>query len=182
MQGSKTKLKFYKDKLSGHRDTIVNIYSPQGPKGGILVSVSRDGRLKVWDLIERGYIIKRILTKAAHAAEDIGQKVEFGPMDAIESALFSEKTIYCGYCDGAIYGWNMKEGTLIYNFEGHDDAVTGLAWLTPDRFVSCSYDQTIIFWDVLVAADYRRPESAPAFSSWTTKSTRCTSSRTSSTC
>ena len=155
MIGSKTKLKFYKDKLSGHRDTIVNIYSPQGPKGGILVSVSRDGRLKVWDLIERGYIVKRILMKAAHAAEDIGQKVEFGPMDMVESVLFSEKTVYCGYSDGSIYGWNMKEGTLIYNFEGHDDAVTGLIWLTPDRFVSCSFDQTIIFWDVLVVEDYQ---------------------------
>lgn len=150
MQSTKTKIKFYKDKLSGHRDSIVAIYSPQGPKGGILVSVSRDGRLKVWDLLKRDFILKRVLIKGNQAQEDTGQKVNITEMDMVESALFNERTVFCGYSDGSINAWNMKEGSLIYNFEGHDDIVSGLQWLTPDRFCSVSYDQTLIFWDSMV--------------------------------
>ncbi len=145
-----SKILLYKDRLTGHKDAIVGLHSPQGLKGGLLVSVSRDGRLKVWDLFEREFVLKRFLCRQDNAIEDTGQKVELGPLDMIESALFNEKSVFCGYSDGAIYAWNMKEGTLIYHFEGHDDKVSGMAWLTPDIFVSCSYDQTIIFWDALV--------------------------------
>ena len=43
-----------------------------------------------------------------------------------------------------------KEGNLVYYFEGHDDKVTGMEWLNPDRFCTTSFDQTLIFWDALV--------------------------------
>jgi WD40 repeat protein len=43
-----------------------------------------------------------------------------------------------------------KEGTLVYHFEGHDDKITGMEWLIPDRFCTSSFDQTVIFWDALV--------------------------------
>ena len=69
----------------------------------------------------------------------------------VESVLFSERTVFCGYTDGSIFAWNIMEGKLLFHFEGHDDKVSGLAWITPDKFVSCSYDQTIVFWDALVS-------------------------------
>ena len=49
----------YKEKMRAHKDAIVGIYSPQGPKGGLLVSVSRDGGLIVSDLFERKLLLKR---------------------------------------------------------------------------------------------------------------------------
>lgn len=103
-----TKVLLYKDKLTGHKESIVNVYSPQGPKGGILVSVSRDGRLKVWNLFERDFILKRVLLKNMKATEDVGQKIEVSPMDMIDSCLFTDKTVFCGYADGTICAWNMK--------------------------------------------------------------------------
>lgn len=145
-----SKILLYKDRLTGHKDAIVGLHSPQGAKGGLLVSVSRDGRLKVWDLFEREFVLKRFLNRRENAVEDTGQKVELGALDMIESALFNDKSVFCGYSDGSICAWNMKEGTLIYNFEGHDDKVSGMVWLTPDIFVSSSFDQSLIFWDALV--------------------------------
>ena len=44
----------------------------------------------------------------------------------------------------------MKEGTLVYDLQGHLDKVTGLVWTTPDRFISSSFDQSLIYWDLLV--------------------------------
>lgn len=105
-----TKVLLYKDKLTGHKESIVGVYSPQGPKGGILVSVSRDGRLKVWNLFERDFILKRVLLKNMKATEDVGQKIDVAPMDMIDACLFSEKTVFCGYADGTICAWNMKVG------------------------------------------------------------------------
>ena len=147
-----SKILLYKDKLTGHKESIVGVYSPQGDKGGILVSVSRDGRLKVWNLLERDFILKRILQKNKNSIEDIGQKQEVltsGIMDSIESCLFNDKTVICGYMDGIINAWNMKEGALVYRFEGHDDKISGLLWITADRILSSSFDSTLIFWDTL---------------------------------
>lgn len=155
-----TKLLLYKDKLSGHRDTIVGVYSPHGDKGGILVSLSCDGRLKVWNLVNREFMLKRILYRNGKSQEDTGQKNEIGPLEYIESCLFNEKTVFCGYADGAIFGWNMKEGNLVYHFEGHDDKISSMVWLYPDRFVTSSYDQTLIFWDAMVVFF---PNPRPAF-------------------
>lgn len=103
-----TKVLLYKDKLSGHKESIVGVHSPKGPKGGILVSVSRDGRLKVWNLFDRDFIIKRCLLKHGNAPEDVGQKIDLPLLDMIESCLFSEKTVFGGYTDGSICAWNMK--------------------------------------------------------------------------
>lgn len=147
------KIFLYKDKLKGHKDSVTHLYSPQGVKGNILISVSRDGRLKGWDLYGRGFIMRKVLLRGEAAVDDVGGKAETsGVFEAVESALFNERTAFCGYGDGAIYGWNMKEGNLIYDLQGHTDKVTGMVWTSPDRFISCSFDQTLIYWDLLVAS------------------------------
>jgi WD40 repeat protein len=52
------RLRIYKDKLFGHNESICGIYSPSGEKGGILVTVSKDGCLRGWDVFERKKISK----------------------------------------------------------------------------------------------------------------------------
>lgn len=150
MKGSKFSM--YNYKLLGHREGIVGVHSPQGDKGGLLVSVSRDGRLKVWNVYDKKLLLRRVLIRGQDAPEDTGDKSEVGPLDVVESTLFSEKTVFCGYADGQIHGWNMKEGTHIYQFEGHDDRISGMTWLSPDRFISSSYDQTLIYWDAMIGS------------------------------
>ena len=49
-------------------------------------------------------------------------------------------------------------GAEIRRFEGHDDAVTGLVVLNPERFVSCSHDKTLRVWDLATAFELRRLE------------------------
>jgi WD40 repeat protein len=57
------RLRLYKDKLFGHNESICSIFSPQGDKGGILVTVSKDGCLRGWDVFQRKKISKLILDK-----------------------------------------------------------------------------------------------------------------------
>lgn len=78
------------------------------------------------------------------------QKEAFDPLNLVESCIFNQKTVFCGYSDGAIYAWNMKSGDLIYKYQGHEDKVSGMEWIDPNQFTSCSYDQTLVFWDCLV--------------------------------
>jgi WD40 repeat protein len=145
------KIYLYKDKLKGHKDSVTHLYSPQGTKGNILVSVSKDGRLKGWDLYGRGFVMRKVLVRGENAIDDAGGKTESpGVFESVESALFNERTAFCGYGDGAIYGWNMKEGNLIYDLQGHTDKVISMIWTSPDRFISASFDQTLIYWDLLV--------------------------------
>jgi len=145
-----SKIRLYKDKLKGHKDSLVEVYSPQGNKGGLLVSISRDCKLKVWNLFERELVLKKFLNRHSTGSQaDTDQKVELGSLDMVESVLFNDKTVFCGFGDGSIYAWNMKEGTLIYHFEGHDDKITTMLWLGPDTFCTSSFDSTVIFWDAL---------------------------------
>jgi F-box and WD-40 domain protein 1/11/F-box/WD-40 domain protein 7 len=37
------KTRAFKDRLKGHKDTIISINSPNGPSGGMLLSASKDG-------------------------------------------------------------------------------------------------------------------------------------------
>ena len=37
------KVRAYRDRLKGHNDVILDIYSPHGPSAGTLYSISKDG-------------------------------------------------------------------------------------------------------------------------------------------
>ena len=149
------RLKQYKDKLKGHPLSIVGIYSPEGEKGGQIFSLSQDGCLRAWNVYERRKLKKLYLKRSADKDIDskdasqsqVGDKQAFDPLDVIESCMFNKATVFCGYSDGSIYAWNMNTGTLIYQFQGHEDKVSALEWLDPNSFASSSYDQTIVFWD-----------------------------------
>ena len=49
----KLKSRAYKDRLKGHKDTIIYLHSPQGPEGGLLYSGSADFAFRAWDLVKR---------------------------------------------------------------------------------------------------------------------------------
>ncbi len=130
-------LVLYKDKLFGHNGSICGIFSPGGDKGGILVTVSKDGCLRGWDVFERKKISKLYLHKdggESSLEETSGGKKAgaFDPLNVLECCIFNQKTVFCGYSDGSIYAWNMKGGELIYKFQGHEDKVTGIEWIDPN--------------------------------------------------
>ncbi len=58
------------DRLKGHKDGIVSIFSPDGPEGTIIYSyryiiifsASKDGGVRIWDLIERKTVLKYYMT------------------------------------------------------------------------------------------------------------------------
>jgi WD40 repeat protein len=47
------KSRAYRDRLKGHKDSILYVYSPDGPEGGLLFSGSADRTVRVWDLVGR---------------------------------------------------------------------------------------------------------------------------------
>lgn len=62
----KLKSRAYKDRLKGHKDTIIYLQSPEGADGGKLYSGSADCAFRVWDLVERCTIFKGQITRAAN--------------------------------------------------------------------------------------------------------------------
>lgn len=71
----------------------------------------------------------------------------FDPLSLVECCMFNKETVFLGYSDGSIYAWNMKSGTLIYSYQGHEDKVSALVWIDLNTFASSSFDSTIVFWD-----------------------------------
>lgn len=126
-------LVLYKDKLFGHNGSICGIFSPGGDKGGIIVTVSKDGCLRGWDVFERKKISKLYLNKdGVENSNDDKKPTAFDPLNVLECCIFNQKTVFCGYSDGSIFAWNMKGGDLIYKLQGHEDKVSGMEWIDPN--------------------------------------------------
>lgn len=117
--------------LKGHKEEIVGLYSPEGPKGSLLMSVSKDAHLRVWNVFEKRRITKMFLKREVEVEEDESSQSSsiksdtkklqdrdeaYDPLDVVESCLFNRATVFCGFGDGSIYGWNMKSGGLVYKF------------------------------------------------------------------
>lgn len=156
------KLKLYKNKLFGHNESICGIYSPQGEKGGILLTVSKDGCLRGWDVFDRKKISKIYLKREmkednVEQAEDKSEKEAeaFDPLNIVECCIFNKNAVFCGYSDGSIYTYNLKSGNTVYKFQGHEDKVSDMEWIDNNAFVTSSYDETIVFWDSLVRTNPR---------------------------
>jgi F-box and WD-40 domain protein 1/11/F-box/WD-40 domain protein 7 len=49
----KLKSRAFKDRLKGHKDSIIYLHSLDGPEGGILYSGSSDFAFRAWDLVNR---------------------------------------------------------------------------------------------------------------------------------
>lgn len=71
------KSRAYKERLKGHKDGLVKVYSPDGPDSRLLISASKDGCIRAWDLIERKITIKLLLSR-----EFSEQNANSGNLDA----------------------------------------------------------------------------------------------------
>jgi F-box and WD-40 domain protein 1/11/F-box/WD-40 domain protein 7 len=40
------KTRAFKDRLKGHKDAVITLYSPEGPSSGVLFSASKDGCIR----------------------------------------------------------------------------------------------------------------------------------------
>lgn len=47
------KPKQFHDKIKGHKQSILCLYSPLGPDGNLLYSCSADGWIYIWDVVSR---------------------------------------------------------------------------------------------------------------------------------
>ncbi len=100
------------------------------------VSVSKDGKLIIWDS-QTGDVIQSIDTPPAAS-------VAFSPDD---------ETIAVGLLDGTVILWDLTSGEEQQRLSGHSDTITSLLF-TPDgtRLVSGSIDRSIRVWDVTTGA------------------------------
>ncbi|KAM3127471.1 hypothetical protein pb186bvf_020451 [Paramecium bursaria] len=141
----------YKDRLKGHRDTIISVISPYGTKGQYLYSASRDGQIRAWDLVNREIASKLLISRYEESTtvnEDEDQpKQQTIKQNIITAATFSERSVYSGYEDGFICSKNIKSGEMLYTFIGHKQSITALHFLNVRQLVSASLDGTIRLWD-----------------------------------
>lgn len=116
--------------FTGHSHIVSSL--ALGYEGTILVSGSRDKKIKVWHLIT-GELI--------HTLE--------GHQDGIYAIALSEdeQIIASGSADNTIKLWHLETGELLNTFTGHTDTVTSLAFADKgNTLVSGSLDKTIKIW------------------------------------
>ena len=91
------KIRAYRDRLKGHKDAILYLYSPDGPEGGMLHSGSADRTIRVWDLVGRQVKYKSQLQRE-NGDNEITCYCDYGP------------SILAGFNDGMIIAYDVASG------------------------------------------------------------------------
>ena len=99
--------------------------------GKQLFTASFDGTVGIWDAAD-GSLIGRLS----------------GHRGGVHSLDLSDEHIAAGGFDGTVRVWSIHSDAPATTIEAHTDAVTALAFLTPDRLVSASRDGTARVWDM----------------------------------
>jgi len=149
-----------------HKDTILAVYSPDGPAGKLLYSGSKDGCIRILDLGEKKVSNTILLSKTGPQLDTnvINSGIEIGELQKIAletiqkikvtedltSILFTKNTVYGSYENGDIYCWDLQSGgEILYQINnGHRKAVKQLIQLNAQIFLSSSDDDTIRLWDI----------------------------------
>ncbi len=127
-----------KHEFQGHTNSVFTLkYHPELP---VLVSGSRDARLRFWDIHHQYQQVEEIV---AH-------------MYAINHIEFSPDNQHFVSCsmDKSIKVWDAKSFKLLKVIDrarhaGHGTSVNKLAWLSfENTLVSCSDDRTVSLWDL----------------------------------
>ncbi|OMJ92964.1 hypothetical protein SteCoe_4185 [Stentor coeruleus] len=127
------KSRAYKDRLKGHKDTILILHSPDGPEGHLLVSGSADGIIRAWDLKARTTKFKLQLERPEGKQE-------------ITCYSFQSSQVFVGYSDGEIVSYSLEDGHLIGIFKGHTGAITSIKHM--NNLITSSQDNTIRIWNL----------------------------------
>ena len=126
------KSRAYKDRLKGHKDTILVLFAPDGPDGHLLVSGSADGVIRTWDLKAR-------TVKDKHKLERPSGKQD------ITVYNFQNSSVFAGYADGEIVKYSLEDPAVAQAYKGHSLSVTALKYAK--QLVSASQDSTIRIWN-----------------------------------
>jgi WD40 repeat protein len=132
-----------------HGDRVNSIaYSPDGSK---LVSGSRDGTVRVWD-VGNG---RELLVYRGHEAakftpvEDRKAKVKTNlfRVAAVSFSPDGKQVASCG--EKEIQIWEVGSGKLITTLKGHTGEITGMVFAhkNPNRLASVGDDKRLIVWD-----------------------------------
>lgn len=127
------KSRAYKDRLKGHKETILSLFSPDGPLGNILVSASADGIIRGWDLIGRSVRFK-IQIEKPESKQDI------------TAYHFSGSNLYSGFSGGEIRIFELQNAKLLSILRGHEKSITSIQTYE-NKLISSSLDSTVRVWN-----------------------------------
>jgi WD40 repeat protein len=115
-------------RLQGHSGVVdVLALSPDGRR---LVSSSHDRSLRVWDL-EQGTCLATLRSPAP-----VSQCL-WTPVGTVVAATVS----------GSVIVWDVATWTVVQEFTGHVEPVSGLSYLSTGEICSISEDRTLKLWD-----------------------------------
>ncbi len=102
-----------------------------GGDGRVLVTVGKDGRLKVWD--------------ASSAA--LKRTIELGDGPATSLAVFGTRAV-TGHANGNTVLWDVDKGDRIGAYKRNDAEIWAVTFLgRQDRFATASHDWKVTLWD-----------------------------------
>lgn len=67
------------------------------------------------------------------------------PINAVRFGTSSKRLVSAGV-DRAFKLWDCSERVFLDTFYGHRDECTAIEAVGPDDFLSCGYDQQLIYW------------------------------------
>ncbi|KAG1882615.1 WD40-repeat-containing domain protein [Suillus subluteus] len=120
-------------KFEGHTDLLEGaIHLPGGQR---MMTCSRDGSLRVWNLKN---------------GKQVGEDWRDGDSGVWTIALSPDgKKVVSGSEDGRVRLWDMDTSKLITKWTGHTETVMSVCWSQDgERVVSGSYDGTVREWDM----------------------------------
>lgn len=123
----------FKDKLKGHKHAVVALHAPEGPEGSRLISASADGMVRFWNIGKRECENKFVLVKSSARAQ-------------LLCYLFRVETLYVGYDDHSLLGYDMTTGVERLSLEGHEGAINALEASEETKVYSGAQDRTVRVW------------------------------------
>lgn len=100
-------------------------------EGNRVISVGKDGTLKVYDVLQRKQIRSVILSST--------------PLSSC--VMVDENTVAIGSWDNEIYLYDVEYGRVVESFRAHDDSVSCLLWLDKERLlISGGWDGVVRVW------------------------------------
>ena len=96
----------YKDRIAGLDDSIITLFSSDGPLGEILVSGSADGKVRSWNLQDKSKLFKHQISKP-EGSQDIGVY------------MFLNIVVVAGYMDGDLATFDLRTANLLTLMKGH---------------------------------------------------------------